>query len=536
MPENATAAAAARTTAPTSIVWAGDASQLAAGAATNAPIIATLSLDNLEQLLPAAPVLARLLAAAPGLTLLATSRAALRISAERELPVPPLDRDTATAFFVERARAVKPDFRLTDANADTVTEICARLEGLPLAIELAAARTRLLSPASMLERLGSRLDLLVGGPRDALERQRALRAAIDWSHALLEPDEQLLFARLGVFVGGFTLDAAEPICGDGLPLLDTLDALVAHSLLRERDDRFAMLETIREYAVERLEESGEAPELRRRHAFHYCDLAERAEPALTGPDQAAWLRTLEAEHGNLSAAIGNALQAGDAETALRIGAAARRFWLAHGHATEGRRLLAGALAAAVDLPPELMARASNVAGLLAGEQGDIAAAQRHFDDALAAAERFDSPGLTARIRSNQGVLAYFAGDIDRAQQHFEEGLSLYRTLDDTRGLSVVLQTSAWLRSSATTRAWPPSSCGRAPSSTGRPATTRTTPSRCACSRVLSSARTSSTVRSRRCARASSWRSGWTTRPAPRKRSRRSRSSPRAATTPSPPRA
>jgi predicted ATPase/class 3 adenylate cyclase len=285
-----------------------------------------LLLDNFEQVLEAVPTITELLTAAPELQVLTTSRAPLGLYGEHEFPVPPLSMPdlerppplerltqySAVGLFVERARAVKPDFEVTNESAPAVAEICVRLDGLPLAIELAAARIKMLPPRAMLQRLGSRLKLLTGGARDLPERQRTLRGAIEWSHALLDQGEQVLFARLAVFSGGRTLEAIEAICdaeGD-LPVdaFEGVSSLLDKSLLRQEEGpggepRFVMLETVHEFAREKLGQSAEAEEIERVHAEYFLALAEEADPELRGPDQLQWLEKLEAEHDNMRAAL-----------------------------------------------------------------------------------------------------------------------------------------------------------------------------------------------------------------------------------------
>ncbi|HEY7908856.1 MAG TPA: adenylate/guanylate cyclase domain-containing protein, partial [Thermomicrobiales bacterium] len=300
-----------------------------------------LVLDNFEQVAVAGTAVAHLLAAAPGLKALITSRAALRVYGEREYPVPtlplpnprrlpPLDqlmRNESVRLFVARAQEVKADFALTPANAKTVAEICYRLDGLPLAIELAAARTKLLTPQALLERLTHSLRVLTGGARDLPARQQTLRGAIDWSYTTLDAGEQALFARMAVFAGGGTLSAIETICNaDGaltVEIIDGLSSLSDKSLLHqvevgEGEPRFAMLGTIREYALERLEERGELIALRHARTAYYLALAEEAEAALTGAAQGVWLARLEAEHDNIRVSLRNSLEAGEHETAVRL--------------------------------------------------------------------------------------------------------------------------------------------------------------------------------------------------------------------------
>jgi len=361
-----------------------------------------LVLDNLEQVIAAAPVMAKLLAACPLLKVLATSRVALRVRAERQYHVPPLGLPDPTrlpqppellqypalALFVERAQAVQPDFYLTEANAATVAHLCHRLDGLPLAIELIAARVRLLSPAEILHRLRGRFLLQSDGLRDIDERQRTLKNAIEWSYNLLAGDEQTLFARLAVFVGGWTLDMAESVCGNeasGLttPVLDLLALLVNKSLVVQHEingeSRFALLETIREYALEQLAalQNGEAETIRRRHATYYLRLAEAARSQLTSTQQVRWLDRLENEHGNLRAALGWALESGNMIIAAQLGGALWHFWAMHGHLSEGCRWLERTLAtetAPFHLSPSMRVVLLNGAGSLAYYQGDHAAA------------------------------------------------------------------------------------------------------------------------------------------------------------------
>jgi predicted ATPase/class 3 adenylate cyclase len=301
-----------------------------------------LLLDNFEQVLVAAPAVSELLSAAAGLKVLATSRAPLGLYGEHEFPVPPLDMPDlkspptlerltqyeAVGLFVERARAVRPDFAITNESAPAVAEICVRLDGLPLAIELAAARIRMLPPKALLARLGNRLKLLTGGARDLPERQRTLRGAIEWSYDLLHAGEKTLFGRLSVFSGGRTLEAIEAV-GDKegeLPLdaFEGVSSLLEKNLLKQEEGeggepRFVMLETIHEFAREKLEQSAEADEIKRAHAEYFLTLAEEANQGLKGPTQLEWLERLESEHDNMRAALSWALERKDAELALRLG-------------------------------------------------------------------------------------------------------------------------------------------------------------------------------------------------------------------------
>src|SRR5829696_8319575 len=359
-------------------------------------------LDNFEQVLGGAPLVGQLLSACPKLKVLATSRSVLRVYGEQEYPVPPLELPSpgrlppidrlsqyeAVRLFIERAKAAKPDFSVTDENAPAVAAICARLDGLPLAIELAAARIKLLTPAAMLERLGSRLKLLGGGARDLPERQRTLRGTIEWSHALLDEGEQVLFARLAVFSGGRTLEAIEAVCdakGD-LPMdaLEGVSSLLDKSLLRqeegpEGEPRFVMLETIHEYTRERLGASGEAEEVRRLHAEYFLALAEEAEAELSGADQLAYLERLEAEHDNFRAALTWSLERASV-TALRMAAALARFWEKRSYFSEGSSWLE----AAVRLSESVEAATADSAtrAKLLSEAGTFAFFRTDFDDAI----------------------------------------------------------------------------------------------------------------------------------------------------------
>lgn len=395
-----------------------------------------LALDNFEHLLVAAPLVSGLLNACPGLRVLITSRARLHLSGEHDLPLPPLAVpdprsaigprgalpeqaavvDGALAFaavqlFVERAMAVNPAFALTVANAGAVAEICRRLDGLPLAVELAAARTRVLSPAALLARLEQRLQVLTGGPVDQPERLRTLRAAIAWSDELLGEDERILFRRLAVFVGGFTLEGAEALSsaedGDAgtATTLDLLTSLVDHSLLRRvaevaGEPRFAMLETIREYARERLDEGGEERAVRDAHAAWMVTLVEGADAEIAGPNQQTWVARIEAEWGNLRAALDWLVESGDTGQALRLGGAINWFWSSAGHFEEGRERMA-ALAA------------------------------------LPGADAF--PGSLAMVLYNAADIADWQGDPERARAYYEQALPLSRNLGDRHGIALGLR-------------------------------------------------------------------------------------------------
>ncbi|HWQ11215.1 MAG TPA: tetratricopeptide repeat protein [Roseiflexaceae bacterium] len=490
-----------------------------------------LVLDNLEQVVDAAPELAALLAAAPGVKALATSRALLHLAGEREYAVPPLElppiddgrsattdrrrlqigeesgmadigrwslvvgQSSAVRLFVERVQAVKPGFQLTQANVAVVAAICARLDGLPLAIELAAARIRLFTPEALLARLsahsGASLQVLTGGPRDVPARQQTLRDTIAWSYGLLTPEEQALFRRLAVFVGGWTLEAAAELAACSVQraawpvprsdanvqssTFDLLSSLVDKSLVQAREGpggepRFTMLETIREYALERLAAGGEEAAAREAHAASFLALAEAAEPELRTARASVWLEALEAEHDNLRAALGWFAARGDQERLARAGYALWRFWFTRGHWGEGRRWLAPLLreADAPGLPPLLRARALLAAGMSlfsqsyfeqarqvfeqslalfqeAGDQAgcadsleglahalwglsDYEAAVRYLREALAISRAIRDQFRTAWCLSILGFATFVRGDLDAARGFSEEGLALFRAL------------------------------------------------------------------------------------------------------------
>jgi predicted ATPase/DNA-binding SARP family transcriptional activator len=397
-----------------------------------------LLVDNFEQVITAAPSIARLLESAPRVKVIVTSRAPLRVAAEREVPVPPLADDEAAELFIARAQAADPNFALTEQNAGAVAELCARLDGLPLAIELAAARTKLLPPAALLSRLGNRLELLTGGRRDAPRHQQTLRMTLDWSYDLLDPDAQRLFAQLGVFAGGWTLPSAEAVCSGHSSVLEGLAALVDESLVRQRqtsdgEPRFSVLEIVREYALERLAEISEVDDTRRRHLEHFVAFAEEAEPKLADRDQISWFARLEDEHNNLRAALAFALETGDSVSALRLVVGIRRFWQIHGYLAEGRQALESALAAASEEPSELRANALNMAGILAGEQGEFDAARARFEAALADARASGSTRVISSALVNLGNLAFFGGELEAARDLYKESIEHFVSLGDTRG-------------------------------------------------------------------------------------------------------
>jgi len=385
-------------------------------------------LDNLEQILECASALAELLRSCPNLQLLVTSRAPLRITGEQEYEVPTLPAAKAVELFALRAGQVKSGF---EPDAD-VAEICRRLDGLPLAVELAAARVRILAPAQILDRLGQSLDLLTIGPRDVPERQRTLRTTIEWSYNLLDPDEQVLFWCLSVFAGGWSLAAAEDVCAADP---DTLHSLVEQSLLRHDDGRFTMLETIREYAAARLEVAQDAQEIRLRHLQYFLALAETADRELRGPDEPLWLDRLEQEHDNIRTALKWALGENDFGSSLRLAAALDCFWDFRGHFAEGRRWLEEALLGSTDTAAASRAKAMNVAAFLAWRQGDLKQARALAETAVALDhEAGDAQGL-ARSLNTLGNVLQFMGEVELAASVYEECEENARRAGDDHALA-----------------------------------------------------------------------------------------------------
>jgi predicted ATPase/DNA-binding SARP family transcriptional activator len=389
-------------------------------------------LDNFEHVIDAAGDVADLLAAAPGLTLLVTSREALRLTAEHRYPVRPLAENAATSLFLARARAVRPGLDESETTLATVGEICRRLDYLPLSIELAAARMTLFSPQALLERLDERLQLLTEGFRDQPERQQTLKSTLEWSYELLTPDEQRLFCRLAVFAGGWTMDAADAVCGRGLDVVASLSSLVDKSLLQvngtEVEPRPMMLETIREYANERLEEWGEVEEVRRRHADYFLALAEEAAPQLplSSPEL---LDRLEREHDNLRAAFDWFEAAGETQLALRLAGALWRFWYLRAHLDEGRRRLESALSA--DGRPTLArARCLNGAGAMAMNARDFASATARSEEGLALHEALGDRSGAAYAGFMLGNALTQRGDVAAAQRLYEESVRIFREIGD----------------------------------------------------------------------------------------------------------
>jgi predicted ATPase len=394
--------------------------------------------------------------------MLVTSRVVLRVYGEHEYPVPPLElpvltssvgydleafgRIPAVALFVQRAQATRPDFRLTDQNAAAIAEICGRLDGLPLAIELAAGRAKLLTPQAMLARLSNRLALLTGGPRDLPARQQTLRAAIDWSYQLLDEEERSLFARLAVFVGGRTLEAVEQVVGGLSPnndLLDGLLSLLEKSLLWQKEGadgepRFMMLDTIYEYAQERLVERGEAETLRRRHAAYFLELAETGEREYKGPQQKMWIERLDAEHDNFRAALRWSIEQAEWETAARLAGALGRFWYVRGYLSEGRNWIEHILSEQSGLPAEKRIYVLTWAGALAWAQGDLQHARARMEENLVRRRQSGDRAAIAVAINNLGAIVHEQGDHTGASVLFEECLPIDRELGDPWRIATTL--------------------------------------------------------------------------------------------------
>jgi predicted ATPase/DNA-binding CsgD family transcriptional regulator len=428
-----------------------------------------LVLDNCEHVVAAAPDIATLLTDHPVLTILATSREPLGVRGEREFPLLPLGvpdfdaapgfpelvRAAAVALFVERAAEGSPGFALTDANAADVAAICRRLDGLPLAIELAAARMRVLTPAALLARLDPRLPLLTGGSRDLPARQRTMRDAIAWSYDLLPKEEQILFRRLSVFAGGFTLGGAEAMAPrswgergrarDGQPtVLDLVTALTVKNLVRrtptvDGEPRFEMLETIREYGGEQLAACRELERARGRHAMHFLALAEKAEPLLRGSDQGVWLNRLESEHDNLRAALTWCLtRPGRAGDAVRLAGALHWFWYLRGHYREGRHWLEEAVGAAIE-PSLARAKALAGSGVLAFPHGDFTGGRDRLRESIAIGRALGDPGTVA-----YGLHFLAIGDLphvdpETSREQLAESVALFREAGDRWGLAMALR-------------------------------------------------------------------------------------------------
>ncbi len=418
-----------------------------------------LLLDNFERLLVAAPLVTELLAACHQLKVIVTSRAVLHLRGEHEFAVQPLalpdpahsqsiealSQCEAVALFVERARAVRPDFEINGENVGVVADVCIRLDGLPLAIELAAARIKLLSPPAMLARLEHRLKLLVGGARDLPARQQTMRDTIAWSYDLLDEEGKRLFRRVAVFVGGLSLEAAEAVGNPAgepkIDILESLASLVDKSLLGQKEQaggepRFMMLETFREYGLEQLETWGETTNVRRLHANFFLELMEQAEPKLSAADQGVWLDRLETEHGNLRAALRWAKENGEVLIGSQIAGALGRFWLMRGHYSEGRERLAEFLSfAGGSAPTELRTKLLTGAGILAQNQGDYSAARCFFEESLAIWREIGNKEGIAASLTNLGWVAWRQSDYQAARSLSEEGLALNRELDNQQGIA-----------------------------------------------------------------------------------------------------
>jgi predicted ATPase/class 3 adenylate cyclase len=424
-----------------------------------------LVLDNLEHIVGAAPAIAELLISAPEIRILATSRERLRLRAELVYEVPPLmlpdagqeDLETlhgtdAIALFLERAEAVAPNFVLTQENAPSVVAICRRLEGLPLALELAAARIAVLSPLALLNRLSGRLAVLTGGARDTDERHQTLRNTIEWSYELLQASDQLLFRRLAVFVDGCRLDATEAVCNSehrDVMALDGLQSLVDKSLVRNRPDpdgesRFWMLETIREYASERLAESGEAEKIGRRHAKYFLELAEQAEPGLWAAQTDVWLPRLDPEETNFRAALSWAIARGDAELAVRLAGSLFPFWEIRARQGEARVWLSRALALDGAVPPSCRAKALVAAGRATAWHGDMRRAIALLEEAVELSQQLGDLEGVGRCLGFIGHSLLFTGDTERAAAVLDEAVALARNTGNPHGVARAIYNSAFV--------------------------------------------------------------------------------------------
>jgi predicted ATPase/DNA-binding XRE family transcriptional regulator len=421
-----------------------------------------LVLDNFEHLLGAAPEVTDLLASCPLLKVLATSRAPLRLRGEQEYPVEPLPvprlvripaledvvRVPSVRLLVDRARESSPGFGLTQQNAAAIATICRRLDGLPLALELVAARLKVLPPTALLARLDEALPLLFGGPRDLPERQRTMRDTVAWSHDLLPAEDRVLFRRLSVFADGFGLPAAEAVAGTAA--FEGLSALLENSLVRPSvppldgdgsESRFTMLETVRAYGLERLEESGEGEEIRGRHADYYVALAERATPELEGGGQVAWLERLEREHDNLRAALAWLLEHGRPEQTARLSSAIWLYWVVRGHAGEGQIWLERALASG-RLTGSERANTLGAISLLLLAKGEIGLMTELVEEAIAEARAADDEETLNFLIIQRGYAATFRGDLDAAEESLSGALAVMRDRGGRWGASPVLNALA----------------------------------------------------------------------------------------------
>ena len=431
-----------------------------------------LLLDNFEHLLEAVPVVSDLVRNCPGLTVLATSRAPLRLSGERQYPLSPLslvagaslERSPAVRLFEERAREVSPGFEDHAGNDAAMTEICRRLDGLPLAIELAAAKIKLFSPKALLDRLELRLPLLSGGARDLPERQQTLRDTVAWSYELLGPAEQALFGRLAVFAGGFSLEAAEAVCGPGMPagkeVLEILASLVDNSLVVSRveaasepggdEPRFTMLETVREYAAEHLDSDGEAEEVHHAHAIYYLELAEAMQPEVSSHTLTGWLVVLEREHDNMRAALRWAIRCREVVFGTRLALALWRFWPERHHVSEGRRWLEAVLAlgrpadvaegSEPTLPLRRWAFLHLVTGMLTAQQGDYERGIALYEESLTLYRNMGHrKGMSGPLRE-LGAVAYQKGDYEQAACLSQQALDISRAFGSAFGSGLAVCT------------------------------------------------------------------------------------------------
>ena len=421
-----------------------------------------LVLDNFEQVLDAAPLVTDLLGLAPALKVLVTSRAPLRVRGEQDVPVAPLDvpsphrlppledlaEKESMLLFTDRATAASPDFRLTEENAAQVTAIVSRLDGLPLAIELAASRSAVLTPATMLERMDRRLPVLAGGPRDAPRRQKTLRSTFDWSYELLEDGERVLFRRLSVLIGGSTVDAAAAVCDPdgtlGIDILEGLFTLVENSLALTidspgEDARFGMLKTVREFGLERLDEEDDRLAIERAHVEWFLRLAEAAEPHFRGPDLDWWLTSLQVEHDNLRAALRWAIDNGAANVGLRLAAALWRFWHLGGHLSEGRLWVDSVLSLPSAASPTIeRARALAAAGGLAYWQHDAPAVLRRYEEALAISSELENEAEIAEATYNLAFAYGLDRSRGRAEELFLDSRQMFEQLGNKRGVADAL--------------------------------------------------------------------------------------------------
>lgn len=417
-----------------------------------------LVLDNFEQIVSAAPLLSQLLESAPGLKILVTSRAVLHVYGEHEFnvqplmipdlnqlpPLPELARLPAVALFLDRARAVKPDLDLTPENALSLAEICVRLDGIPLALELAAARTKLFSPQALLRELNQKFAMLVYKSVDHEPRHQTLRNAIAWSYQLLNAEEQVLFAQLGCFMGGCAVEAVEAVClfekGSGESALEDLSSLVDKSMLWHEtrpsgEPRFTLLETLREYALEQLSLSGQIEAVYRRHLAYFLQLVETIEPGAREPNLPAWMNRLEEEHDNLRAALQRALEFGEDDIALRIAGAVWRFWQIHGHVEEGAKWMQAILERTT--AQESVARAKSLwgAGWLGMVMGTLGQARVYFEEGANLSRRLGNQRYLGLSLHGLGAVARAQGDFTHSRTAFEESLPLFQALKNTEDVA-----------------------------------------------------------------------------------------------------